>query len=59
MEVLEIHFNEILDLRDDKDGRSVFQMCHLPFLPALLLLLLFQPFCNELVLDRDHLRFKE
>lgn len=49
VELAEIHFNEILGLGEDKDDGSVFQICHLSFLPPLLLLflLLFQPFRNR------------
>lgn len=48
-ELAEIHFNEILDLSEDKDDGSLFQICHLPCLPPphLLFLLLFQPFRNR------------
>lgn len=38
VEVVEIHFNEILDLSEDKDGGSVFQICRLSSLPPLHLL---------------------
>lgn len=42
-----IHFNELLDLSEDKDGGSGFQTCRLSSLPPPLrplLLLFFQPF---------------